>query len=108
MKLSEINGPQTLDVIADIIPPITRIADDKECMALFTTGGDGEGQALVLSRLGKAVPAVIKAHKDDVIAVLAAVNCTTPEKYAETMTIPKLIADTYEIMTDESLLAFFG
>ena len=36
MRLSDVKGERTLDVIADIIDPIANIAEDKEASELFT------------------------------------------------------------------------
>lgn len=112
MRLSEIRGERVFDVIADIIEPACNIAQDKEAASLFDrseTRPDDVGQAeFALSKIRKAVPKLMRSHKDDLIAILSAIEGTSPEEYREGLTMPKLIQGVYEILTDEDLLAFLS
>lgn len=112
MRLSEIRGERVFDVIADIIEPACNIAQDKEAASLFDRSEvrpDDMGQAeFALSKVRKAVPKLMRSHKDDLIAILSAIEGTSPEEYREGLTMPKLIQGVYEILTDEDLLAFLS
>lgn len=104
MKMSEIKGERVLEVIADVIGPIANIAEDKAASALFRREKLPEGvtaKKFLLDRARKAAPALLKDHKGDVIAILAAISGVSPEEYAESMSIPKLLTDFIELMTDD-------
>lgn len=104
MKLSDIKGERVIDVIADIIEPVYNIAADEEAAKLLEgiTGEHAE-QALL-----KAAPKLLKAHKADVIAILAAIEGVSAEEYAGKMTMGGLLASLVEAVTDPELLAFLS
>lgn len=111
MRLSEIKGERVFEVIADIIEPACNIAQDKEAMALFDRSGGKEGKdstEQVLSRVKGAVPKLMRTHKDDLVAILAAIEGVTPSEYMEGITMPKLVQGVFEMLTDEDLLAFLS
>lgn len=111
MKLSEISGERVFDVIADIIEPACNIAQDPQAAALFEREDVPEGMTAVQVALGKvrrSVPSLVRTHKDDLVAILAAIEGTKPEEYAREVTIPKLIQGVYDILTDSDLLAFLS
>ena len=111
MKLSAIRGERTLDVIADIIEPMGRIAEDKEFAELTKRRRVPKGmtaEQFFIGRLTKALPGLIRNHKADIIVILAAVSDTTPEEYEEGLTIPGLIRDVTDLMTDEDFMTFLG
>jgi len=110
MRLSEIKGERVFEVIADIIEPACNIAQDKEAMALFDRSGkEGKDSTeQVLSRVKGAVPKLMRTHKDDLVAILAAIEGVTPSEYMEGITMPKLVQGVFEMLTDEDLLAFLS
>lgn len=110
MRLSDIKGERTLEVIADIIDPIADIAEDEEAAALFKREKLPEGMTakkFLLQKARKAAPALLKGHKDDIIAILAAIEGTRPEEYAGTLNLVKLIKDTVDLLTDEAFGTLF-
>lgn len=110
MRLSDIKGERTLEVIADIIDPIANIAEDEEASALFKREKLPDGMTakkFLLQRARKAAPALLKGHKEDIIAILSAIEGTPPEKYAGSLSLVKLIKDTVELLTDEAFGALF-
>lgn len=110
MKLSEIKGERTLDVIADLIDPIANIAEDKETAALFKREKLPDGMTVkqfLLSRARKAAPSLLKGHKDDLITILATIDGVEKSAYAESLTLAKLIADVSELMTDTAFSELF-
>jgi len=112
MRLSEIKGDRVFEVIADIIEPVCNIAQDKDAASLFDRSEkrpDGvSANDFALNKVKRAVPKLMRSHKDDLVAILSAVEGVDPEEYREGLTMPKLIQGVYEIMTDEDLLAFLS
>lgn len=112
MRLSEIRGERVFDVIADIIEPACNIAQDKEAAALFDRSekrpDDMTPTEFALSRIKVAMPKLMRSHKDDLVAIMAAIEGVSPDEYREGLTMPKLIQGVYEILTDEDLLAFLS
>ena len=101
MRLSEFKGAEALDVVADLIAPVASIAADPEFKELFGGGGDAAG------RVRDCLPALLRSHKADLMAIMAAANRCTPEEYEERATLPSLLGDAYALLTDGELLAFF-
>lgn len=110
MKLSDIKGERTFDVIADLIDPVCSIAEDPAAAELFRHEALPDGKdprKAVIRRLRKAVPALMRTHKSDLIAILAAIEGKTNEEYAGALGFPKLIKDIYDLIMDEELAALF-
>ena len=110
MRLSDIKGERTLEVIADIIDPIANIAEDEEAAALFKREKLPEGMTakkFLLQKARKAAPALLKGHKGDIIAILSAIEGTSPEAYAGALNLVKLIKDTVDLLTDEAFGTLF-
>ena len=110
MKLSDVKGDRVLDVVADIIEPIANIAEDDAAASLFRREKVPEGEtakSYTIKRLKKGVPALVRGHKADIVAILAAIEGVTPFEYAENLNLLKLIKDFTELLTDEAFLAIF-
>lgn len=105
MKLSELKGQDAIDAIADVIEPLSAIATDKRLRADFKKVADSDDR---VTALGKVLPKAIKTHKADVIKVLAAVNRKTVKEYEAEATVPRIMADAFDVLTDEELFDFFG
>lgn len=111
MRLSQIKGDRVFDVIAEIIDPIANIAQDNDAMALFKREKVPEGMdstQFFISRMKKAVPALLKSHKKDVVTILATINGVSNEEYLKNVTMASLIKDLFEMITDEELLSFLS
>lgn len=111
MKLSDIKGDRVLDVIADIIDPIANIVQDKDVAAMFKREAVPEGMEsrdFFAKRMCKGMPVLLKNHKADIIAVMAAIEGVTPGQYAESLDLPKLLTDVMELVTDDTLLDFLS
>lgn len=111
MKLSDIRGDRVLDVIADIIDPIANIVQDKDVAAMFKREAVPEGMEardFFAKRMCKGLPVLLKGHKADIIAVMAAIEGVTPEQYAESLDFPKLFTDVMELVTDDAFLDFLS
>lgn len=111
MKLSDIKGDRVLDVIADIIDPIANIVQDKDVAAMFEREAVPEGmdaRDFFAKRMRKGMPVLLKGHKADIIAIMAAIEGVTPEQYAASLDIPKLFTDVMELVTDDAFLDFLS
>lgn len=111
MKLSDIKGDRVLDVIADIIDPIANMVQDKDIAAMFKREAvpDGmEARDFFAKRMCKGLPVLLKSHKADIIAIMAAIEGVTPEQYAESLDFPKLFTDVMELVTDDAFLNFLS
>lgn len=111
MKLSDIKGDRVLDVIADIIDPIANMVQDKDVAAMFKSEAvpDGmEARDFFAKRMRKGLPVLLKSHKTDIIAVMAAIEGVTPEQYAASLDFPKLFTDVMELVTDDAFLNFLS
>ena len=111
MKLSDIKGDRVLDVIADIIDPIANMVQDKDVAAMFERKAVPEGmdaRDFFAERMCKGLPVLLKGHKADIIAVMAAIEGVTPEQYAESLDFPKLFTDVMELVTDNAFLDFLS
>lgn len=111
MKLSNIKGDRVLDVIADIIDPIANMVQDKDVATMFKREAvpDGmEARDFFAKRMCKGLPALLKNHKADIIAVMAAIEGVTPEQYAASLDFPKLFTDVMELVTDDAFLNFLS
>lgn len=103
MKLSDIKGERTLDVIADLIDPIANIVADEKAAVMFKREKLPEGKTareFVVERLKSSVPVLLKDHKADIIFILSTIEGVTPEEYSEGLTIEKLIVDFIDLFTD--------
>lgn len=93
-KLSEIKGEDALDVLADLIEPLSEFATDKQFVELI--------------REKKKMPAVqyaLKSHKKALIRALAIIEGENPEEYNPS--ILKLPAMLIELFNDPELIMLF-
>ena len=110
MKLSDIHGERVFDVIADIIDPIANIAEDDAASAMFRREKLPEGMTVkqfATQRARKALPALLKGHKGDIIAILASIEGVSEEQYKSELNLVKLMQDATELLTDEAFGALF-
>lgn len=110
MRLSDIQGERVFDVIADIIDPIANIAEDDAASALFKREKLPEGMTVkqfATQRARKALPALLKGHKGDIIAILASIEGVSEDAYRGALNLVKLMRDTAELLTDEAFGALF-
>lgn len=111
MRLSEVRGERVFDVMADLIPPLCRIATDKDVKSLLkrrSVPKSMDARDFVLKRVQQAGPKIIKAHKDDLIDVLCIIGGTDRAEYVEGMTLMSLWADVMELLSDEDFISFLA
>lgn len=110
MKLSDIHGERVFDVIADIIDPIANIAEDEKASAMFRREKIPEGMTVkefAMQRARKALPALLKQHKGDIINILSAIEGVSADAYKGTLNLAKLMRDATELLTDEAFGELF-
>lgn len=108
MKLSEIKGARTFDVIADIIEPIANIAEDSGDLFKREKAPEGvDPRSIILKRLKANVPKLLKTHKADMIAIMAAIEGVSAAEYEASLNLAKLTKDCTELLTDEAFIALF-
>ena len=110
MRLSDIKGDRTLEVIAEIIDPIANIAEDEAASAMFKREKLPEGMTankFLMKRARKSLPVLLKGHKDDIIAILSAIEGISAEEYSGTLNLVKLTKDCIDLLTDEVFMQLF-
>ena len=110
MRLSDIKGDRTLEVIAEIIDPIANIAEDKEASAMFKREKLPDGMTakkFLMKRVRKSLPVLLKGHKADIIAILSSIEGVSTEEYAGALNLVKLVKDCTDLLTDEAFMELF-
>lgn len=95
MKLSEFENEQALDILADIIDPISVIMIDKEFVELARSGKP----KIILAKVA------IKQHKKEIIEIIAAMHGETPETYR--FNLVTLTKDLFNFFNDPDLQMVF-
>jgi electron transfer flavoprotein alpha subunit len=111
MKLSEVKGERTFEVIADLVEPIANLAEDKAVMAFFEKKQCPKGKTareFTIERIRKALPALMRDHKDDIVLILSTIEGVTTEEYTSNLNMAKLMGDVYSLVTDEEFLSFLS
>lgn len=94
MKLSDIKGEKALDVLADIIDPISEISADQNVVNNVRSG----------NKLA-AVKVMLKSHQRAVIDIMAYLNCEDPKTYNPSLLeLPALVL---EVLNDPVLADLF-
>lgn len=102
MKLSDIKGEQTFEVLGRIADPVSRIVGDKAVTDVFRGRGEASG------KLASLVPLLVNNHRSDVVQVLAAIDGCTPDEYLAKTSFASLMKDVYELFTDEAFTDFLA
>ena len=110
MRLSDIKGDRTLEVIAEIIDPIANIAEDEEASSMFKREKLPDGMTakkFLMKRVRKSLPVLLKGHKADIIAILSAIEGVSAEEYSGALNLVKLVKDCTDLLTDEAFMELF-
>lgn len=110
MKLSDIKGERTLEVIADIIDPIANIAGSEAAKKLFKKQAVPHGEnpnEYAIKRIRKSVPELLKTNKADILRILAAISGKPYEQYVEEVNILTLAKDLLELLGDKAFMELF-
>jgi len=95
MKLSDFRGEDAIEVLADLIEPVSEIISDKEVLALLKGN----------NRL-KAVSVALKKHKRAVLTILAITDGEDVATYRPTVAaLPKKVL---EVLNDPDIVSLFS
>lgn len=98
MRLSDFKGEEAIDVLADIIEPLTYILADEEIQKLST-----EKNVPTI----KYVKPMLKNHKKEVIEVLARLDNKSVEDYKSTLSLVTLPMQVLELINDPEVQSLF-
>lgn len=111
MRLSDVKGERTFEVVADIIEPVYRIAQDEAAVEMLSPKPcpDGEDpKHFMARRLVAGVPALLRSHKGDLVAIMAAIEGEDAEEYAASLDLAKLVVSLTELVSDPALMGFLA
>lgn len=97
MKLSDFRGEDALDVLADIIEPVTAIFNDKEIKAAWGNK----------ATIATCVKIALKSHKKEVIEIMAALEQEPYDEFLQSVNVLTLPIKAIQIMQDKDLRDFF-
>lgn len=99
MRLSEIKGENAIDVIADLLDPLTLILADPEIKKVAKSNVDVLTQAKF----------ILKKHKKAVLEILAILDQTPVEEFQPSLLeLPKMLVDLInDIKENEELSSLF-
>lgn len=105
MKLGDFKGEKAIEVIADLIEPITNIAEDQGNLQLFhAKRQEGESDREMAVRDFKTkIPLLLKTHKKDILTILSVINDIDAEK----ISLMDIIKGTNELLNDKDFMSLF-
>jgi mannitol/fructose-specific phosphotransferase system IIA component (Ntr-type) len=113
MKLSELSTERATDVLCEIAPYFMNIATDEELVSELKAAIDfkeadtmAEKITLVVGKLSKILPILLKKRKADLFGILGALNEKSIEEIAN-QNIIKTMSQIKDISKDKELLDFF-
>lgn len=98
MRLSDFKGEEALDVLADIIEPLTAILTDKEIQELSKKKG---------TPVMKFIKPAVKNCKKELIEVLARLNNKSVEEYEKDINLVTLPMQVLELVNDPEVKSLF-
>lgn len=105
MKLSELKGDRAVEVIADLIEPITNIALDQKNLKLLRpekTDGETDREAAIRD-FKKKIPNLLKTHKTDIVTILCVLNEVKPEE----LSLAKIMKGIIDLSKDQDFMNLF-
>ena len=96
MKLTDYKNEDALDLLADILEPLSKILIDKEVQKLASDSATDKMQAAKV---------LLKSHPKEIIQIMARIDGVPVEEYElGILTLPTRLI---ELFNDEALLSFF-
>ena len=105
MRLSELKGERAVEIIADLIEPITNIALDQKNLKLLRPKkkeGETDREAAVRDFKIK-IPNLLKTHKADVVSIL----CTLNEVKPEDLSLAEIMKGIIDLTQDRDFMNLF-
>lgn len=113
MKISEIKGEKLFDILADVIEPITNIADSAPMQAIFddiaARSKDNDAQSIAqftIDEIRAHVPQLLRENKKDMIKLLSVLNEQTTQEYCADLTLGKLMSDSLDLLAQDEMVRF--
>lgn len=113
MKLSQMSTDRAADVLCEIAPYAMNIMTDDELTAELKAAVNVEGVntmaekiALLVGKISKLLPIILKKRRADLFGILGALNDKTVEEIAK-QNIIKTMSQIKDISKDKELLDFF-
>lgn len=110
MRLSNVRGERTFDVIAELIDPIYSIVMDPEAAAMFKREKLPEGMTakeFMAGKIRKSLPVLLKTHKEDLVTILAAIEGVDPKQYKKKLNMGVLVRDVIDLLSDDGFSDLF-
>ena len=89
-KILDARGEEALDVLADLLDPVTEIAQDAEISAMMKSGGKATYSQLIA--------AILRRHKTAVFQIMAIDDGKTPEEESKLLTAITIPARLMKLM----------
>ena len=114
MKISELSTDKGLDVLCEIAEPLGAIVTDaalldalKEKLVAGENATKAELVSAGLKRISNLMPIILKTHRDDVYAIVAAINGVTADDIRKQNFI-KTAMDIRDVVNDKAFKDFFS
>ncbi len=95
MKITDFKGEEALDLLVNIMEPVTIIFADKAVRDAY------KSQPKL-----QLVKTVVKSHRAEVLEIMAMLNGMSADEYKAAITIPGLIRQVLELINDKELQSF--
>lgn len=110
LRLSDVTGERSLDVVAEIIDPICRIALDPEANRFFKRERLKKGENATthaITRVQKYVPTLLKSHKTEIYEILGAISGKGVEGYLAEGNAVTIFNDCLSLLGDPAFRSLF-
>lgn len=107
MRLSDIKGEKTLDIMADILELADSLMEDEHAKSLMSEIKKAKGsEDASVKALSKHAPAILRNEKyrKPIVSILASIAGVSYEEYAENGNV---LGDVIELLTQDDDLACF-
>lgn len=120
MRLSDVKGDRSFEVLAEIVDYTWNIADTivttQELSALMPTVTKNEDGTVntgamkkdFIAIARKLAPTILKTNKEDIIGIFVSISGKSRDEVVEDMTPLTVIRDVYELFTDEVFFDFLA
>ncbi|MCD8208411.1 MAG: hypothetical protein LUD72_10775 [Bacteroidales bacterium] len=110
MKLSDVKGERTFDVLAEIFDDVAVIAKDKKVTKAFRKRPLPKG--MTRNEFGvqvalEATSAIVSGHKAEIERILAALAGVSVEEYVANIDGIKIVNDVVDLISDPELQTLF-
>lgn len=111
MRLSEVKGQRSLEVIADLVEPVMGLTQGNGFKGMFEKRELPEGVEpgeFFAQRVKDSLPTLIREQGGQIVEILAIVNGVDKREYEESMTPFSLMSDALALITDKAFVDFLS